>query len=640
MQKLFIKYISIIILISSFFILCMAWIVLGYNAERSAYHSMQQKLSQTYDTLRNNDEELKTLKESLNEDYLTRAYAFAYIIQENPSILNSQSELHKVKELLQTDELHVINEKGILYAGTIPKYFGMDFATTKQTAEFLSILKGERKYLVQEVQPNGAEAKIFQYIGVKCSNSNQIAQIGIAPTRLLNAQKRVEIPYILSRMPIEEGIDLFVINKDSEVIGHTNHTLLGKNAKQAGIGWDVAKKMTKGTSITINNTPKHGITKPYKDKLICITMKDTILYAGRNNQMIIITVCLFTIAGVTILVLNRFLKRNIIIGIQDLTKDLTRITNGNLDTHVQVNHNPEFTQISNAINKMVQSILNTTIRMANIIDVINVPIGIFEIRKNNVQVYASERIKQILCWNEQQAQTYFTNKDKFLQQLQDYRRCPEKDGAYQIQQAPPKWIQIYLQEDDESQFGIIYDVSDEMKKKDAIRYQRDHDHLTGLRTLSCFKKDVMQKVQESSNNSMMAMVMMDLDFFKSINDTYGHDFGDIYLCHFAKHLAAIENEHVLSARRSGDEFCLFLHAYQSKDEIRLVLIQLYESLAKDPLIFPNASSKPIRMSSGISWCNLEDGIDIWINQADKALYKSKRMHRGHFSEYMDPEPYE
>ena len=110
----------------------------------------------------------------------------------------------------------MIDEKGILFAGSIPKYFGMDFRDTDQTREFLSILDDPESYLVQDIRPNGYEQKVFQYIGVARKDQKGIVQVGMAPDRMLEAQKRNQLDYILSRMPVDSGSLLFAIGSGEE----------------------------------------------------------------------------------------------------------------------------------------------------------------------------------------------------------------------------------------------------------------------------------------------------------------------------------------------------------------------------------------------------------------------------------------
>ena len=127
MQKLFTRYITLVIVLSSFLILGFTWFIQEYNAKSNIQQNAELKLEQIVTTLNSNKDELDNLTDSLNEDYLTRAYAFAYIIRSNPDVLSSQSELEKIKDLLRVDELHVIDENGILFAGSIPKYFRVPY---------------------------------------------------------------------------------------------------------------------------------------------------------------------------------------------------------------------------------------------------------------------------------------------------------------------------------------------------------------------------------------------------------------------------------------------------------------------------------------------------------------------------------
>ncbi|MFQ7552476.1 MAG: hypothetical protein ACLRMZ_21945 [Blautia marasmi] len=136
MQKIFTRYISYVVAVALLAILALNWGLQGRNARKQMVQNSALKLGQISQTIDNNEVELRNLKESLSEDYLTRAYAFAYIIEQNPSVLDSQQELERIAELLNVDELHVIDENGILFAGSIPLYFGMDFHTTDQTKNF------------------------------------------------------------------------------------------------------------------------------------------------------------------------------------------------------------------------------------------------------------------------------------------------------------------------------------------------------------------------------------------------------------------------------------------------------------------------------------------------------------------------
>ena len=112
-QRIFTRYISYVVAAALLAILVLNWGLQGRNARSQMIQNSALKLGQISQTIDNNEVELQNLKESLSEDYLTRAYAFAYIIQQNPSVLESQQEMERIAELLNVDELHVIDENGI-----------------------------------------------------------------------------------------------------------------------------------------------------------------------------------------------------------------------------------------------------------------------------------------------------------------------------------------------------------------------------------------------------------------------------------------------------------------------------------------------------------------------------------------------
>ena len=85
-------------------------------------------------------------------------------------------------KLLDVDELHIIDENGIIAAGSVSEYVGIDMANHKQTREFLELLdrEGEDAYLIQEQQPNAAEGKIMKYVGVRRKAMKGVVQVGLA----------------------------------------------------------------------------------------------------------------------------------------------------------------------------------------------------------------------------------------------------------------------------------------------------------------------------------------------------------------------------------------------------------------------------------------------------------------------------
>lgn len=134
------------------------------------------------------------------------------------------AQMQYLAKLLNVDEVHYIDENGIIVLASVSKYIGMDMADHEQTSAFLVLLdnKGEDAYLIQDVQPNASEGKIMQYIGVARKEHGGFVQVGIEPKRLMEAQSRNTYDYIFSRFPTDEREEFFVVDRETgAVLGHS-----------------------------------------------------------------------------------------------------------------------------------------------------------------------------------------------------------------------------------------------------------------------------------------------------------------------------------------------------------------------------------------------------------------------------------
>lgn len=144
-------------------------------------------------------------------------------------------------------------------------------------------------------------------------------------------------------------------------------------------------------------------------------------------------------------------------------------------------------------------------------------------------------------------------------------------------------------------------------------------------------EDALQKMPDSE---VCAVVMLDLDYFKSINDTFGHDAGDKYLQGFSDVMKSMPEKHFLTARRSGDEFCMMVYNCASREDIIGFLDGFYEVLGKTYVKLSSTESRTISASAGFAWTSdFSMNITSLLNHADEALYEMKRNAKGSYEEY-------
>lgn len=149
------------------------------------------------------------------------------------------------------------------------------------------------------------------------------------------------------------------------------------------------------------------------------------------------------------------------------------------------------------------------------------------------------------------------------------------------------------------------------------------DSVTGLPNRIYFNEFVEKSILENKNRPF-AILFIDIDKFKSINDTYGHDAGDKFLNHLSFHLKNNLREEDLAARLAGDEFIVYLHHVKSREQINSLSKRLIETISS-PLVFKNFTIEA-SVSIGIALYP-EDGNTLaeLESHADLAMYFAKNL---------------
>ncbi|MGQ0751368.1 MAG: diguanylate cyclase domain-containing protein [Betaproteobacteria bacterium] len=132
------------------------------------------------------------------------------------------------------------------------------------------------------------------------------------------------------------------------------------------------------------------------------------------------------------------------------------------------------------------------------------------------------------------------------------------------------------------------------------------------------------------NKSLMAVMYLDIDKFKSINDTHGHDVGDALLKAFAARLTECVRATDTVARLGGDEFTVVLEQLAAREDGCHIAEKIVTAMRPDFALGPNTLS--ITTSVGVAFCQGQDELsgDILLKQADEALYAGKAAGRNNY----------
>lgn len=175
--------------------------------------------------------------------------------------------------------------------------------------------------------------------------------------------------------------------------------------------------------------------------------------------------------------------------------------------------------------------------------------------------------------------------------------------------------------------AMFSDITDRKRSEEQIWRQANFDALTGLPNRSMFHHRLGQDIRKSHRSgSRLALMFLDLDRFKEVNDSLGHEMGDVLLKEAAKRLVGCVRETDTVARLGGDEFTIILSEINSQDRI--------DEIARTVL---DCLSKPIQLGSELAYVSCSIGVTIYptdakdvddlVRNADQAMYAAKYQGR-------------
>ena len=210
--------------------------------------------------------------------------------------------------------------------------------------------------------------------------------------------------------------------------------------------------------------------------------------------------------------------------------------------------------------------------------------------------------------------------------------------AQEQRKAVPEFSRTGIRELDQLAEAIVTLSTDNYKaavaERSRIEHERDYDALTGLYSRQAFFRVCGELFEKPNTLRHAALMMTDLDNLKTINDTYGHDWGDVYLRQTAHSLQQGSPSGTVVARLSGDEFLLLFYGYETREALRADIKKLEENFAQSSATLPDGKRLCIRMSGGVAWYP-EDALDLETlkKYADFAMYEVKHSTKGEVREF-------
>ena len=180
---------------------------------------------------------------------------------------------------------------------------------------------------------------------------------------------------------------------------------------------------------------------------------------------------------------------------------------------------------------------------------------------------------------------------------------------------------------------IFVDVEAHKKRQKEIEYQATHDALTGLPNRRLVIAQMKQSIALADRDQgTVAVCFIDLDGFKSVNDTHGHDAGDIVLQTIAERLNSAVRSHDCVARLGGDEFVVVLTGKNNRENV-VGIMQRCLDMVQIPIVVEDGHAATVGCSIGIAYyAGDNESCDSLLERADEAMYMAKHAGKGRIIE--------
>lgn len=301
----------------------------------------------------------------------------------------------------------------------------------------------------------------------------------------------------------------------------------------------------------------------------------------------------------------------------------------------------EVDRFAETITELNRELVTNSTKFLRIMDMASVEIGGYELRTDTDtgNVFVTDNFFSLL------GEPGITGKplsvrrfEKVLKDIWEKNPCDrtaEGDELLTIQQPDGvRYIMLRSTIEGHAKIGLAEDVTAAVLERKRIEHERDYDILTGLYNRQAFNRVCTELFAAPERMGVAALMMMDLDNLKHINDTYGHDWGDQYIRRTGQCLRDNTPAGTVCARLSGDEFLVLFHGYRSRDAVREKIDRLTNAMQQSVALLPSGNALHISLSGGIAWYP-DDGQDweILKKYADFAMYQVKHAEKGRVQEF-------
>ena len=604
------------------------YVVLDISAEKDrTLATAEDSFTQIESIMEKNALDKQNIEDEYYDSSITNAKAVAYILEKNPDAASDNDELKKIAELCEVEEIHIFDETGTIVYGTVPEYIGYSFDSGVQMSYFEPLLEDKSLEMVQEPTPNTAEGKNMQYTALWSEDGTFIVQIGMSPDDITKATAKNELSYIFAQMQANPNITYYAIDKQwGKIVGSSDVTTVGgKFTRLIGQNIDLSN-LGSNMVCTIDGERTLCVFHEMDDKYIIYSIPTDEVYKRLPRNMLSMAASLILAVVLIFMSINNNLDTLVVHSIDEVNDKLRKITRGYYFERVDVGGSEEFEELSKHINAMVSSILTSDENLAYALSTSDMRVATYQYTEGADVVQVAGRFTSVLPVTDEELKLLTTNPNVFRVMIDDIKAHPydPTDFIYHASSTYDRFIKLKEKRNGDTIFGVIIDMTDNIMSLRKAERERDTDILTGIANRRGMDAKIQELIARRTGPELCAIVMIDVDGLKCINDNLGHRSGDKYISTMASLLKTLEPEMCFPSRQGGDEFVLLLHDVDQADIDRIIAkLETFN----DTKIEGSEEGLELRFSYGVAVSDNINKYSSMFTKADNAMYENKKARK-------------
>lgn len=411
-MKLRYKVLIPVILVLILVIVALGFIIFNQIEKRLALNLIEDQMSSQLDNLTENiitrREIEQTFFDTLNEKNLDLATSVAEIIDYNPEVLELRN-MTKLAASIGVDEIHVMNNKGVLTHGNIEGFFGFDFNTSDQTVPFLDLIDLDRGRLAQDPSARGTDEVLFQYIGVSRIDEKGIVQVGLAPSYIDELKDIIGLQSLIEHFQVGKSGYAYIIDENGTTLYHNKPENVGLDIKEIPVLKPLLESEEGFFGYEYNDNKIYASFRSLDNWTLVATIPETD-FSG-SVQGIMTNITMFLVASLLVIIIVITIITVIMfkpIGV--LSKNMDLAGNGDLTVRMSINSKDELGQLARSFNHMladIQGLIQQTHLLADDITTSTdeIQIIIDNVTESNAQI--SHSVEEISIGATSQAQSTY-----------------------------------------------------------------------------------------------------------------------------------------------------------------------------------------------------------------------------------------